>query len=412
MSWFTVLIASLLAASVLPVFFETTRAQAASSQFWVTVNPTAPSPAVHSTLGQNWTISFLATWTYGEDSGQAIENATVPINVTTHDTVIETLLPKTNDTGFVSFNYSSSTPSILTFVPTKLVTDDGVEWNSSLLEGAYGFQSSPITIYWDSFDASLISADTSALGVAKLTVNVTYLMIPQGGLTALQPPNYSQYDYVPNYVHGANVKIDGANAEESSVPGVYTVQISRWLPTDYILVQISQQGWPETSKALSFTHSANEIVWASATAIGLICVVAMLAYRFLSSKRTNDHALLSKSKFPTIGAILLAIASFVSIYWVTIGVESALHGFDWLLLILFGIIAFTAGLVGSAMSRMRKGFALTLIASCLPLLENAVVVEYSLDNYQLATPWTAVVLAIAISALSGIFIGMSDEQFS
>jgi hypothetical protein len=64
------------------------------------------------------------------------------------------------------------------------------------------------------------------------------------------------------------------------------------------------------------------------------------------------------------------------------------------------------------MSKMRRGFALTLVAVCFPLLENAVIVKYSLDNYQLPTPWIAVAPAIMISTLSGILIGMSDEQFS
>jgi hypothetical protein len=410
---FSILIATLLLFSVLPVFVEAARAQTSLPPYWVTVNPTMPGLVVHSTVGLNLTISFKATWTHGNNYGEAIENATVPINVTTTDgTVVETLLPKTNATGFASFYYSSSTPRVLTFVPTELVAEDGTEWNSSLVDDAYGFQSEPLTIYWDRFAASLISADTSALWVARVTVNVTYLLIPEGGLTALQLPNYSQNDSIPKYVHGADVKIDGVKAEETSVPGVYTAQISSWLPTAYILVEVSQEGWPQTGIALSFTHSENEVVWASATIIGLICVVAPLAYYFFSSRRTRGHALFRKSGFLIIGAILLVIASFISVYWVMIGVESVLHGLDWLLLAVFGIVAFTAGLAGSVMSKMRRGFALALFAVCFPLLENAVVVKYSLDNYQLPTPWIAVAPAIIISTLSGILIGMSDEQFS
>lgn len=216
----------------------------------------------------------------------------------------------------------------MTFEPTELVAEDGVEWNSSLVDDAYGFQSEPLTIYYDSFAASLISADTSALWVAKVTVNVTYLLIPQGGLTALQLPNYSQYDFVPKYVHGADVKIDGVKAEKTSVLDVYTAQISSWLPTAYILVEVSQKGWLQTGRALSFTHSESEVVWASATIIGLICVAAPLAYYFFSSRRTRGRALFRKSGFPSIGAILLVIASFMSVYWVMIGVESVLHGLD------------------------------------------------------------------------------------
>jgi hypothetical protein len=252
---FTLLIASLLV--VFPAFIGTIRAQP-TSQYWVTVMPTAPGLAVHSPLGHNWTVSFRVTWTYGSNIGQVIGNATMPINVTTHEVVLETLLLKTNDTGYVSFNYASSSPSSLTFVPTKLVTEDGVEWNSSLLEGAYGFQSSPIAIYWDSFGASLVKVDTSAMGVARLTINVTYLLIPQEGITALQPSNYSHYDYVPIYVHGADVRVDGVEAEESSVLGVYTAQISTGLPEEYVLVQISQQGCARFEKRIIYRrcHSA------------------------------------------------------------------------------------------------------------------------------------------------------------
>lgn len=410
---FSMLIATLLLFSVLPIFVEAARAQTSLPPYWVTVSPTMPGLVAHSSIGLNFTISFKVTWTHGNNYGQAIENATVPINVTTnYGTTLETILPKTNVTGFASFNYSSSTPRVLTFIPTELVAENGTEWNSTLVDDAYGFQSENLTIYWDRFAASLISADTSALWVARVTVNITYLLISEGGLTALQPPNYSQNDSIPKYVHAADVKIDGVKAEETSVPGVYTAQISSWLPTAYILVEVSQEGWPQTGNALSFTHSENEVVWASATIIGLICVAAPVAYYFFSSRRTRGHALFRKSGFPIVGAILLVIASFISVYWVMIGVESVLHGLDWALLVVFGIVAFTAGLAGSVMSKMRRGFALTLFAVCFPLLENAVVVKYSLDNYQLPTPWIAVAPAIIISTLSGILIGMSDEQFS
>lgn len=413
-SAFRILLASLLLFSAFSILVETASAQAELGHYWVTVNPTVPGLIVHSTLGLNWTISFQATWTYGSNSGKTVENATVHIEVRAADgTIMDTLLPATNATGQVSLSYSSSTPSVLTFVPTKLVTEDGVEWNSSVVEGAYGARvEAVVTIYWDSFDALLISADTHALEAAKVSVNITYLMVPQEGLTALQPPDYSQNDYVPKYVHGAHVKIDGVEAEETSVPGVYTAETSTWLPTAYILVEISQAGWPKIDKALGFTHNANEIVWASATAFGLVCVIVVLTYHHFSTKGTRGRALFKKSGFPSIGAGLSAIASFISVYWAMIGLESALHGFDWTLLAVFGIVAFIVGLAGSAMSKMKKSFAFALVAVCFPLFENTVVVKYSLDNYQLATPWMAIAAAIIFSMLGGISIGMSDQQFS
>lgn len=413
-----IVLVSLLLVSVFPIFVETASAQT-SAYYWVTVKPTAPGFVVHSPVGWNWTVSFQTLWTYGNNSGGAIENATVSVEVTANDTVMETLLPKTNATGFVSFYYSSAIPDVLTFAPTKLVTEDRVEWNSSLLEtlpsGAllYGFQSKSVTIYWDSFAATLVSADVSSLGVTRLAVNITYLMIPQGGLTVPQLRNQSRYDYIPKYVHGADVKINGVEAKESSVLGVYAAETSTWLPTAYILVGISQEGWPQTNKALSFTHSANEIIWASATVFGLIGVaVVLLTYHFVSSKRTKGHALFKQTGFPAVGAILLIIASFISMYWALVGVETVLHGFDWIFLGIFGVIASTFGLVGGVMSKMRKNFVLTMIAACFPLIENAVVVKISFDNYQLAIPWIAVAPAIIISVVSGILIGRSDEEFS
>jgi hypothetical protein len=364
-------------------------------------------------VGQNVTISFQAIWTYGNNSGSPIQNATIPIEVrTTNNTVIETLMLNTTGTGLASFNYSSPISSVLTFTPTKIVTEDGTEWNSSLVRGAYGFQSKPITIYWDSFDISLVSIDTSTKGVIRVSVNITYSMIPQGGLTALQPPDYSRYDYIAKYVDGADVEINGVKAEESSIQGEYTAETSTWLPTTYILVAVSQEGWPQTFKAFSFTHIAIETIWIPATILGFTLVVFLLIFHFVSPKKAKVHAVVEKSLFPTIGAILLMIASFASLCWTLVGVGSVLHAFNWILLSAFGMIASIAGLAGSLMSTMRKNFAFTLVAACFPMLENVVLVKYSFDNYQLATPWIAVVLAFIVSMLGGVLIGMSDEQFS
>ena len=409
-------LAGLLLASVLPIFVETTSAQTGLSYYWVTVNPMAPGFIVHSPVGKNWTISFQAMWTYGNNSGQAIGNATVSIEVkTTDNTVIETLLPKTNATGFISFYYSFPTPNALTFTPTKLVTEDGVEWNQSLLENEpllYGFQSKPIKIYWDSFDISLISTDTNSLGVTRVSVNVTYFMIPEEGLNISQPSNYSRYDHIPKYVHGANVKINGAKAEESSLPGAYTAETSTWPPTAYILVEISQEGWPQTLKAFSFTHNANKIIWASATVLGFIFAVVPVTYHFVSFRKRKGHALSKETELPIVGAFLLIITSFISMYWTLVGIEGALHGFDWMFFGIFGMISSALGLAGSVMAKRRKNFALTMIAVCFPLAENTAAVRYSFYSYQLATPWMAVALAFIISTLSVVLVGRSDEEFS
>jgi hypothetical protein len=409
-----ILLAILLLVSVLPFFIRPASADTTSSYYWVTVNPAVLGPGfvLHSPVGQNVNISFQALWTYGNNSGSTIQNATIPIEVrTTTNAVIETLMPNTTGTGFVSFNYSSPISNILTFTPTKLVTEDGMEWNSSLRGDAYGFQSKPITVYWDSFDISLVSIDTSTQGVIRVSVNITYSMIPQGGLTALQPPDYSRYDYIAKYVHGADVEVNGVKAEESSVQGVYTAQTSTWLPTTYILVAVSQKGWSQTPKAFSFTHIAIETIWVPATILGFIFVVFLTIFHFVSSKEAKIHALAEKARLLTVGAILLVIASFVSIYWALVGAESVLHGFGWMALAAFGMIASAVGLAGSLRAKMRKNFTFILFAACFLMIENAALVKYSFDNYQLATPWIALAPAFIISTLGGILIGMSDEQF-
>jgi len=414
MSPHRILLTGLLLTLVLPLLAKTAGTET-EFYYWVTVNPTTPDLVIHSPVGRNWTISFQATWTYGNNSGQTIKNATISVEVRTTDSaVLETLLPKTNATGFISFYYSSPTPNVLMFAPTKLVTEDGMEWNQSLLDAAhllYGFKSKPITIYWDSFDASLISTDTDSFGVARVSVNITYLLIPKEGLTVPHLSNNSYYDYIPKYVHDANVTINGVRAEES-LPGVYTGEASTGLPTTYILIEVSQEGWLQTQQAFSFTHDANAFIWALAAIIGMVCAVVLLIYCFISSKKTKAHALFKEKKVPIIGAILLIITSFISMYWALVGIESALHGFDWMLLGIFGVIAFVFGLAGSIMSIRRKNFALTMVAVCFPLLENTVVVKYSFDNYLLAISWITIAPAFIISILSGVLIGRSDEEFS
>jgi uncharacterized membrane protein len=132
----------------------------------------------------------------------------------------------------------------------------------------------------------------------------------------------------------------------------------------------------------------------------------------LSAGKTRVQALSKKAGFPIVGSFLLIIAAFISMYWTLVGIERTLHGFNWALLGIFGVVAFAFGLVGSVMAKRRKHFALTVIAACFPLAENTVVVRYSFDNYQLTIPWIAIALAFVISTLSGIFIGISDDEFS
>ena len=372
--------------------------------YWVTVNPTVPVSVIHLPIGQNFCISFRAVWTYGDNSGNAIENATVPVEVKTADDIlVQNLVLKTNATGFISFNYSSQKPMILTFTPTKLITEDGVEWNQSLIKGAYGFHSESLTIYWDSFDISLMSVETNSLGTIRVVVRITYFLIPEEGLTI---QNNSQRKYIPKQVHGVDVKINGIKAEELSTQGVYAVKTSTILPTTYILVEVSHEEWRQ-NKAFVFDHTANKVLWVLTVILGFAGAALAFARRLILSAKTK---VLFKIEPTAMAAILLASTSFISVYWALVGIECTLHGFNWMMLGIFGIISFAFGIVGSVMSKRKKHFALTMIIACFPLIENIIVMN-SFDNYQLPIPWVVITLTFAISTISGILIGRSDKEF-
>ena len=129
------------------------------------------------------------------------------------------------------------------------------------------------------------------------------------------------------------------------------------------------------------------------------------------SMRAKGQSLFRKSRLPDIGAVLLIVASLVSVYWALVGVEGALSGFDWIVLMVFGISAFVLGLAGSVMSKMRKNFPLTVITVCFPLIENGPLAKYSFDDSGLAIPWIPIIAGTVICISSGILIAMSDEQF-
>ena len=77
---------------VLPVTNKAVNAQTTPNYF-VTVNPTTPDSQIYTTVGRNWTVSFEALWSYGDDSGNLIENAIVTIQVNnSRSEVINTLI--------------------------------------------------------------------------------------------------------------------------------------------------------------------------------------------------------------------------------------------------------------------------------------------------------------------------------
>ena len=225
------------------VFLQAAWAQT-SPNYRVTVNSATSNNVLYSTVGHNSTLVFQAVWSFGENSGQAIENANVTVEVkTAKDEVIDMVVPTTNSTGFLSFNYSTQTPEILTFTPTNLISQDGIEWNSTLVQGEtnlYGLQAESITAYYDTFDVTLVSANTNTQGTTSIIVNVTYLLVPEEGLTLPPESSYLNQTYFPKIAQNVNVTINGVEAQKSTDPGTYSAEFPTSLPTAYVLVKVSQ----------------------------------------------------------------------------------------------------------------------------------------------------------------------------
>lgn len=392
---------------VLPIFINNASAQA-QPNYYVTVKPVIiPDALTYTSVGRNVTLSFQALWSYGSNDGQNIQNATAIIQVSNpNDKVIDTLSVNTAS-GIFSFNYSSASADILAFTPTKLVTQDGQEWNSSIVDLAnnvYGFTSHWAQVWWDTFHVSLVSRDTSSLGNVAISVNVTYLLLPEEGLQVGSV-------HVPKIVHGANVTINGVKAEESQTPGIYSASSSIWLPTTYVIVEVAQEGWVTTHTGFSFAHNANETIWTYVIAFGSVLGFAALMLHFVISKKANNPSLFKHPNFPFFGAVLLAVTSIISLYWGLVGLEGTLHTFDWVLLAALGMFSFAFGFVGSIMSLRKKNQALVIFAVIVPMLTNVVGVKSSLDIYQLTNPWLILITSLLLSIISGFLISNSDEMF-
>jgi len=136
-----------------------------------------------------------------------------------------------------------------------------------------------------------------------------------------------------------------------------------------------------------------------------------LAFYLAVFRKTKGTVLFDGARFPIIGGVLLALASFISLYWGVVGFDSTLHGFDWTLLVACELLSFGFGIAGSIMSLKKRKQALAIFAVCAPMLTNVIAIKAALDVYQLATPWLIMVPSFVISVLTGIFIANSDEHF-
>jgi hypothetical protein len=399
---------------ILPIYANFASAQASPSNYYVTVKPTTADSPMYTAVGRNWTLSFQATWTYGANEGQAIQNATAAIQVKNKaNQILETLSFNTT-TGAFTFNYASSTADVLTFTPTKLTTSDGKDWKTGRVDSTnnvYGFNGESAVVWYDTFHVSLVSSDTGSLGKVGVTVNVTYLLLPEEGLTLPAGASYNGATFLPKIAQGLNVTINGVKAQESQTPGIYVADSSTFLPTAYVNVKVSQDGWNTTSTGFSFAQNSNQPLWIYGIAAVLALTLGVFGLHFFKSRKANSQVGIKHPSYPFFGGVLLAVTAVISLYWGIVGLEATSHTFNWLALGLLGVLTFVFGITASLMAIRKRNQAAVIFAVIIPILMNLVAVKASLDMYSLANPWLIFVLSIFVSVLSGYFICNSDANF-
>ena len=368
---------------------------------------------MYTAVGRNLTVAFEAIWTYGSNEGQAIQNATVAIKVANRANQQLETLSVNSTTGAFSFNYSSSSANILTFTPVKLTTEDGKNWNTALVDSTnsvYGLKAESAVAWWDTFHVSILSSDTGSLGKVGISVNVTYLLLPEDGLTLPAGAAYNNATFLSKIAQDVNVTINGINAKQTQI-GVFAVESSTFLPTAYVNVQVSQEGWSTTNMGFSFDQNSNQTLWIYGLVFILGFALIGFAVYFVKSKRAKSQAAFKHPGFPFFGGILLAVTSTISLYWGIVGLEGTLHTLNWLALGVLGVLTFVFGIAGSIMALRKKNQALVIFAVIIPMIMNLIGVKASFDIYGLANPWFIIAISILISIISGYFFCNSDQNF-
>jgi len=385
------------------------------SHYSVSVSSKMPDSVLYTTVGKNWTFCYEAQHSYGEDAGAVIDNATVTFQVNnTLSEVVDTVLVNITS-GSLSFNYSSSTAQVLTFTPVKLVTGQGTEYNTSLVDASnslYGLGSSSVEVWWDTFHVDLVNSNTETMGETLVFVNVTYLLVPEQGLTLPDGASYSGQTVLPKTVDDATVTVNGVDAQKTGVDGVYTATVSTWLPTAYINVAVSQDMWQTTRTGFSFEHTANMPIWTIAFLVGVAVLVVVLLFFGLRYKKASKTGSFLNGNYGFFGGILLAAISTVGLYWGLVGLDSTLGGFDWILLTVTGLLSFGLGLPAAIFSVKRKHQAFVVFALNLPMVTNTVVNKIILDMHNLTNPWTIMLTSFAISLICAFLVCNADKEFA
>ena len=256
----------------------------------------------------------------------------------------------------------------------------------------------------------MVSFNTDTKGSTTVTVNVTYLLLPEKGLTLPDWATYSHQTFLPKIVHNATVTINGVNANELSA-GIFTANVPIWLPTAYVHVGVSQEEWVTTHKGFSFAQSANEPFW-EYIVLGALFVFVGLTL-FVWFRKSNDNsASNTERRYAVLGGALLLITSIVSLYWGLVGLDSTLHGFDWSILTLICLLTFSFGLTAGVLSILRRNQALVIFAESIVIITNLIGVKSSLDMYQLSAPWLIIIGSFVLSAISAYLVSNADEAFT
>lgn len=367
----------------------------AQNSFPATVKPTNPDSPLYTSAGNNCTLSFSANW----NNHELIQNATAAIEVrNSRNEVIDTLKFDTAG-GVFTFNYSSAKAEVFTFTPTELTTIDGQKYTVD--DGNLGVESA--VVWYDTFQVKLVSYNVNSLGKSIVTVNVTYKLLPEEGLTL------PDQRFLSKIVHDAAVTINGVAASETS-PGIFTAESSNCMDTAYVNLRVSQDGWTTTDTAFSFPHTANQHVWMYGAAFVSIGVFVAFALHYAVYRKAGS-AQLKHSNKSFFGFILLIVTSVLSLYWGAVAVEGVIHTFDWFLFMLACMFSFGFGIIGAILVLRKKLRPLAIFAPTVPLLINTVIVKSALDSYQLANPWLMLFASTALSAVCIFFVAGSDEAF-
>jgi len=171
---------------------------------------------MYTTVGHNWTLTFSANWTYGANLGTPVENATAYIEVKNSENKVLEALTLNTTTGTFSFNYSTTKADILTFTPIGLTAQNDETYTDEIKDSdVSGFKAESAVVWFDTLHVGLVSWDTGSLGKASVTVNVTYLLLPEEGLTLPEWATYSNQTFLPKILHDATVTINGVVAQPS-----------------------------------------------------------------------------------------------------------------------------------------------------------------------------------------------------